>query len=66
MVSDSLDTSILEADGFQETVAVLLDDIQHFVAYRKWKFVAGKGCQREGVTLVKVYFANETRPGGIS
>jgi hypothetical protein len=66
VVSDSLDTSILEADGFQETVPVLKDDIQHFVTYRNWKLVTSGGCQRELVTPVRIHFVNETRPGGIS
>jgi hypothetical protein len=65
VVSDSLDTTILEADGFQETVPVLLDDIQHFVTYRIWKLAASEGCQRENVTLVIVYSVNEIQPWGV-
>ena len=46
VVSDTLDTSILEADDFHEAVPVLLDDMQHFVTYRNWKLVARGAVKR--------------------
>jgi hypothetical protein len=65
VVSDSLDTLVLEADGFQEAIPVVLDSIQHFLTFRKLKLVAIWGCHRELVILVIISFVKETQTEGI-
>ena len=63
MVSDSLDTSILEADGFREAVPVLLYDIQHFVTFRNLKLVANGCCHREPFHSIYDIFCERNTTG---